>query len=561
MMQRVHFHRITFAIAFFALFLSAVPARAQLSESVVNSEYRDIILQQLHKSVEKREAAMRKKAEKYLLALPNGQKLYDETKMKIKADLVSGVNADGQVELNYRTTIEYNCDHRESLFDNYPAGAYKCESSNAAVALCELVRMMVDDVSKDAFKTGKLVTITLHASTDITEVSHIKYGGEYGEFQYISVRYNDEPVRLSVSEASGINSNAQLAFIRAQGLKDNLLRNVKQLKGTENEWIYNLSSNYQTGSQYRNVAVEIVVHGAFNEEIVAMNDQLINDEFIDYNIPKVEEGSNSKTYVLVLANERYAAPLPEVPYAYNDGEMFVQYCVRALGVPSRHVKIIEDATVSDIKIDGVNWLKDIAVSQKGDCNLIIYYVGHGLGDYDHNPYLVPAGIDYKTIKSLYGKDTIDVTTVMSKRDTKRLLSQCLRVDTLCSWFNRMKFNSLTVILDASFDGYQRDGNQLVNMKQSTNKAKGLRIRSDAVVISAAQYDKTAFVFDEQHHGFLTYYILKEIKKRKGTITYSDLFGSVDTEVQRETALQGRLQEPCISIGGKLKDRWGDLILR
>lgn len=562
MVQRLHFHKVTLLFIALACFTATVkPVRAQLSETLVNSEYREIILQQLQKSVEKREKAMRTKSDNYLLSLPNNRKLYDESKVGIKANLVSGVTEDGLAELNYRISIDYTCRHLESTTDNYPAGKYLCEESNAALAVCEITRMMVDELGKDAFKSGKKVTIKIKASTDITEVTHLDYGGEYGDFKYIAARYNGESVRISVSRESGISTNAQLAFLRAQGLRDNLSRNVNMLKSTDNEYFYETQSYSETGSQYRNVGVEITVHGAFDEEIVAMNEKLINDEFIDYNIPKNEENSNLKTYVLILANERYGAPLPDVPYAYNDGEVMTQYCVRTLGIPQRHVKIIEDATIKDIKVEGVNWMKDIAQAQKGDCNFVIYFAGHGFTDYEHNPYIAPAGINYKKIHAFKGKKEIDVESRLSGRDTKKLLGQCLRVDTLCSWFNRVPYNAVTIILDASFDGNDRNGDMIVNMKHSDKRAKGLRIRNDVVVMSAAAFDKTAYAFDEQHHGFFTYYILKELKGRKGDIDYHDLFNSVDLNVQKESALQGKLQEPFMTVGGKLKDRWQDLRLK
>ncbi len=561
-MQHSYSHRfIQKAIFFIAIVLFSLSAQAQLSEDAVNSEYREIILQQLQKSVQKREQTMRNRSDNYLVSLPNSQKLYDESKVNIKADLVSGVNADGHPELNYRIRIDYTCLHIESTTDNYPTGAYLCEQSNASMAVCELTRIMVDELSADAFKQGKKVTIKVNASTDVTEVSHLPYNGEYGDFQYCAARYNNEPVRISVSTQSGISTNAQLAFVRAQGIREQIQQQVKQLKGTENEYFYNTSSNNEQGSQYRNVGVEIIVHSAFDEEIVAMNEQLINDEFIDYNIPRVAENSNEHTYVLIIANERYGSPLPDVPYAYNDGEVLQQYCIRTLGIPTRHVKILEDATLDAIKIDGIKWLKEIAVADKGEARFIIYFAGHGFSDFDHNPYLAPAGIDYSKIKAFKGKKGINLDSRMSGQDCKRLLSQCLRVDTLCTWFNRVPCQSVTLILDASFDGNQRDGHPLINMKHSEKKAKALRIRNDIVVFSAAAYDKTAFAFEEQRHGFFTYFILKELKKHKGDINYYDLFNSVDMEVQKESALQGKLQEPQATPGGKIKESWVDIRLR
>ena len=561
MVQILHFQKnIQKIILLCVMLLCCYGSKAQITENILNGEYREIILKQLQKNVESREATMRQRAERYLLGLPNDRKLYDESKLGIKADLMSGVNSDGHAELNFKFTIEYTCHHFESVTDNYPTGAYLCEQSNASTAICELTRMMIDEVAPNYFKSGKKVDIKLKASTDITEVSHLDYNNEYGEFKYVAARYNGESVRISVSQESGISTNAQLAFLRAQGLKDNLSKNVNGLKTTENNYSFDTRSYSETGSMYRNVGIEILVHAAFDQEIVEMNERLINDEFIDYNIPKIDENSNTKTFALIIANERYNRPLPDVPHAYNDGEIMQQYCIRTLGIPQRQVKILEDATMQQIKKEGVEWLKQIATSQKGDCQFIIYYAGHGFTDYDHNPYLVPKDINYKGIKAFKGK-TIDVEARMSGGDTKKLLRQCLRIDTLCAWFNRVPFKSITMIVDATFDGNQRDGEPLVNMKLSDKKSKGLRIRNDIVIIGAAAYEKTAFAFDEQRHGFLTYYLLKELKSRKGDITLGDLYKSVDKAVQKESSLQGHLQEPTITVGGKLKDNWGGIRLK
>lgn len=554
MMQKLHFHRLaTFFVAIAAL--SVFKANAQYSEALVNSEYRDIILKQLQHSVEQRETTLRNTVHDYLLALPNDRKLYDESKMTVKANLESGITNDGLRELNYKFSISYSCHNFESLTDNYPTGKYLCEHSNASMALVELARTMIDEISSDAFKEGKKVDIKIKASTDITPVTQLSYNGEYGDFQYEAARYNGESVRISVSQQSGISTNAQLAFLRAQGIKHNLNKASSLIKKTDNTFSFDTRSHSEAGIQYRDVGIEVVVHGAFDEEIVEMNERLINDEFVDYNIPKNAENSNAKTYALIIANERYGAPLPNVPHAYNDGEVLQQYCIRTLGIPSRHVKIIEDATIGDIRKEGVDWMKDIAKASKGDCSFIIYFAGHGFSDYDHNPYLAPAGINYRRIKALRGVSNIDTERRLSCRDTKKLLKQCLRVDTLCAWFNRVPFQSATVILDASFNDIQRDGTRLINIKHSESKPKGLRIRNNIIVVAAAAFDKTAFAFDEQHHGFFTYFLLKELKKTKGNADYGTFFSSIRNELEEESSLQGLLQESVVYVGGKLKDNW------
>ena len=112
--------------------------------------------------------------------------------------------------------LNYSCYHFESTTDNYPTGKYLCEESNASMAIVEITRMIVDEIAAIAFKPGKQVDIRLKASTDITPVSQLDYKGEYGDFQYIAARYNGESVRISVSERSGINTNAPLTPVEMQ---------------------------------------------------------------------------------------------------------------------------------------------------------------------------------------------------------------------------------------------------------------------------------------------------------------------------------------------------------
>ena len=95
---------------------------------------------------------------------------------------------------------------------------------------------------------------------------------------------------------------------------------------------------------------------------------------------------------------------------------------------------------------------------------------------------------------------------------------------------------------------------------AANKAKKRKnnMRADAVVLMAAAPDKTAFSFDDQHHGFLTYFLMKEIKGLAGDLdgyTYQNLYESVERKLGKESALQGRWQEIYGLAGGKYKDSW------
>ena len=131
----------------------------------------------------------------------------------------------------------------------------------------------------------------------------------------------------------------------------------------------------------------------------------------------------------------------------------------------------------------------------------------------------------------------------------------MSIDSICMWFNKVAVKSITLIVDASFDGTQRNGQPFFGVKSTVKKLKALRIRNDILVFSSSEYNKTSYSYDDQHHGFFTYFILKELKRSKGDITLKELFDNVNSQLSYESSLQGKLQQPTVVPGGKLKESW------
>ena len=526
------------------------------SEISVNSQYRDAIMNYLRQDVLQRQQTMAKRAEQILVNLPNEEKLYDETFVTIKTDVAEALREDGRREYNYVFDISYNCKHIEGITDDYPIGVYDYNASNSARAICNLTKIMVEEVSKDLFREGKNITTRITATTDDIEISHIPYNGEYGEFKYCPTNYNGENIRISVNKEEGITTNAQLAYLRGQSVKGYLESNVSLLRRATNKYEFITKTYDKEGSQYRRSSIEIIVHGAFDEIMAEMNNRLINDEYVDFNIPVNEAGTNTSTFALIITNYDYAKPLPNVPFASNDGEIFYQYCVKTLSIPERHVKLLRNANAEVIKNEGVNWLKDITVALNGEANIILYYAGLGFTDANYNPSIIPTDINATGIKAFNGKSSLPDEMMLKGCESKNLIKQCIALDTICnSWFNRVKFKNLTLILDAGFDGTQRNGHTLFTIKKKAKKMKGMRIRNDIVMFAAADWNKAAYSFDQQHHGFLTYFMLKEIKRTRGDIDYGTLFENIDRQLNYESSLQGKLQQPKMILGNKAKEGW------
>lgn len=549
-------HTNYFRFLFFTLFVGAIgiSATAQ-TERQINNEYREMIMNYIRQDVASRSKAMSKEAEQILINLPNDEKLYDETFIDLKADVVEGQDEDGNNELNFVYDLSYNCRHIEGVTDDYPEGSYAWNKSNSCRAICDLTKTLLDGRCSDFFKKGKRVTIKIFTSTDAKEISHINYGGEYGDFKYCPAIYNDENVRISVAQATGISTNAQLAYLRGQSVKSYLESNLNGISGTKNKFEFITKTASNQGSFYRRSSIQIIVHNAFDEVIKEMTEKLEDDDYIDINIPTVDPNSNNNTFVLIIANEQYTNPFPKVDYAANDGGTFQQYCIKTLGVPERHVKILNNVGRQEIKSLGINWLKDITVAVKGQANVIVYYAGHAITDADYNPYIIPNGINTKSIRGIADKMGTEID--LSKKETKKFLAQCLSLDTLCTWFNRVQNQGITFIMDASFDGSQRNGKPLLSIAKSSKKMRGMRIRNDITIFTAAAFNKPAYTYDDQKHGFLTYFMLKELRHNKGNMTYESLFKNINKSISYESSLQGKLQEPAITVGGKIKESWGE----
>lgn len=578
-------------------------ASAQTGEQQLNNQYRDAIREYLQKDIANRQRTMQRRAEQMLIALPNQQKLYDETYISIRTALVDGTSQDGTPELNYVFDISYNCRHLEGYTDDYPLGVFNYDSSNSVRAICNLTKTFVEDILDDIFRPTKRVSVKIFSTTDGVELSRtIPYDGSYGNFRYMPVTFNNEQLRVSV-DTNGITNNCQLAYIRAQSVRHFLQNNVRNLARTVNDYSYVTRSYTDTGAYYRRSSIELTVHDAFRETIDLMIADKIQDDYVDFNIPQSTTPYDN-AYVLIIANEDYDHTfLPDVPFASNDGEILRQYFVRALGVPERQVKVLNNASRAEILQDGIHWLTDLSqavAKHQGEetqpqADLFVYYAGHGYTDFAGNTYLIPNHLNIDGIKALGGKRSCckkkrkeksemrnekpDYDIALSRKDDARFAAQCLSLDSLCSMLKgRGKrevypVSRLTVIVDASFDGHQRNGASMLRANRPVAKdAKAKKTKrkasktSDAIVLLAAAPDKTAFAFDAQHHGFLTYFLLKEIKSLASTsnfdtYTYQDIYEAVERKLNKESALQNRWQEISGYVDGKYAESWQLLHIR
>lgn len=255
---------------------------------------------------------------------------------------------------------------------------------------------------------------------------------------------------------------------------------------------------------------------------------------VDENIPETNT-KNSNTFALIIANENYQS-VASVPYALNDGNIFREYCIKTLGIPEKQIKYIPDATGNQIKAQ-INWLQTLA-EVFTDPHIIFYYAGHGIPDESsRTAYLLPVdGI---------GTD----------------VSTGYKLDDLYAVLGKMPAENVTVFMDACFSGSKRENGMLASARGVAIKAKSGMPQGNMVVFSAAQSDETAYPDYEEKHGMFTYYLLKKLQDTDGNVTLQELGEYIIDNVRKKSAVNGKLQTPCVTPSASLDASWREWKLK
>lgn len=256
---------------------------------------------------------------------------------------------------------------------------------------------------------------------------------------------------------------------------------------------------------------------------------------VDINLPEANM-SRPNYYALIIGNEDYRFA-PNVPFAKRDAQVFAEYCEKTLGIPSRNIHMLENATKHMLlEQELTDWLQSISTREQKQ--LIVYYAGHGVPDMEDNnkSYILP--VDVYSTKPRYG----------------------IALDEFYDKLGELGFADVTVFIDACFSGVDRNHASVNSGERGTEvEAEDSRpTKGNMVVFCAAQGNETAQGYYERGHGLFTYYLLKELKQSKGSISYSKLAESINRNV-RDTAPTLDLkkgQTPTVKTSGKsLKDRY------
>lgn len=294
-----------------------------------------------------------------------------------------------------------------------------------------------------------------------------------------------------------------------------------------------VSSNNQT---INNITIVQSAQTEPNSFVSAPQKASITRSDVDQNIP-VNTQKNENAFALIIANENYQ-DVAKVPNAINDGEIFAEYCQKALGLPASNVTLVKDATYNNIKRE-INKLTQIASAYKGSAKILFYYAGHGIpNEATKDAFLLPV--------DGYGTDT---STGYSLKE-------------LYSTLGNMPAEQIVVLLDACFSGSQRGDGMLASARGVAIKAKPNKTEGKVVVLSAAQGDETAYPYTEEGHGLFTYYLLKKLKESKGDVSLGDLASYIKDNVSKKSiVVNGKSQTPNVNPSASLGESWKSWTLK
>lgn len=257
---------------------------------------------------------------------------------------------------------------------------------------------------------------------------------------------------------------------------------------------------------------------------------------LDFNIPIMDGIDRENTFCLVIGNENYTREA-KVPFANNDAEIFSLYLKKTLGIPSKNVHLIKDASLNDMRF-GLNLLAKTANAYNGNVNFIVYYAGHGVPDEaTRDAFLLPV--------DGYGADT----------------STGYSIATLYERLSNMPSKGTVVFMDACFSGAKREGEMMASARGVAIAPKPAETKGNVVVFTAATGEETAFAYNEQGHGMFTYFLLKKLQSEMGDVTLGDLSDFITSNVMQYSIRENqKSQTPTVSAPAEMGDDWRNIKL-
>ena len=397
------------------------------------------------------------------------------------------------------------------------------------------------------------------SSIDYNDIEIKEYDAENETFLFNSSAIGNFVIKVPISEAKKVKelylAKLNIKFLNPQFVLTNnkfVLSHIdlgvfnfynydKSKPVYSEKYSYDLSnkSNYtQTKIDYNFSDIEVNIPNQTvtqNNNLKQTNAISVGKSDVDIDIP-VNNKKNPHRYALIIGNEDYSSFQTDlssevnVDYAINDAKVFSEYCEKTLGVDSRHLKLLTDATYGQMS-QAISWIENLSKIEGGKAEIIFYYSGHGLPDeVTKEGYLMPVDISGNNV------------------------SNGISLKYLYQELNKYPAKEITVVLDACFSGGARNEG-LVAMKGVKIKPKEDVVSGNMVVFASSSGNESSAVYRDKQHGYLTYFLLKKIQETKGYVNYKDLSDYLDYQVRKETAIIGKVQTPKVNVSPSARDQW------
>lgn len=188
----------------------------------------------------------------------------DHTHIKVGTSVETDTDADGKKINNYKINFNYTVEESYSIKDDFAAGKYKIEQSNAALSMLKIVTQAFQQDFAQYLKPGKKIIVKVTGSADALKINGtIPYDGSYGNFEGEPYYLDGGLNAMTLDSHTGVKSNEQLAFLRAVAVKDYVDKNVTGLDSMQTDCQYHIEVADKAGSQYRRINLEFIFIDAF----------------------------------------------------------------------------------------------------------------------------------------------------------------------------------------------------------------------------------------------------------------------------------------------------------
>ncbi len=227
---------------------------------------------------------------------------------------------------------------------------------------------------------------------------------------------------------------------------------------------------------------------------------------------------NNEAIAIIIGIGKYANTDADAIYADTDAQVFRDYAVEKLGVPTDRVKTLVNDAADErgVLLAVMRWLTRKAEPRQSD--VYIFFAGHGLAsDEGEKMFLLP----YDGAPELLDKTAI------------------LR-DELFADIAAANPRSVTVFLDTCYSGFTRGPDMLIASRPIAIRAKEQAVPEGFTIMTAAAGDQTAKPLEEAKHGMFSYFLMKGMEgdadvNQDNQITAGELHAYVKQNVIQQSS--------------------------